>query len=214
MVGQGLLREALRDPDIVQIVLVGRSPATLPVPDPGGKVVQYRVSDPGELAPLERELRGIDACFWCLGVTVAGLSEAEYRRITRDLAVRAAESLLAWNPDLTFVFVSGAGADSSGKGKVMWARVKGEAERAILALPFRAAYAIRPAFIQPLHGIVSRTRLYRFFYALSGPIFPLLRLLAPGYVTTTERLGRAMLAVARTKPTPRTLEQRDLNALA
>lgn len=210
MVGQGLLRECLADPDISGVVLVGRSRVSAA----HAKVEQHVVPDPSELGALRSALTGIDCCFWCLGMSVAGLGEAEYRRITVDLAVGAARQLAAWNPAMTFVFVSGTGADSSGKGRVMWARVKGEAENAILAMPFRAAFAVRPAFIQPLHGIRSRTALYRFFYALSGPLFPLLNRLAPGQVTTTERLGRAMIALARGGSPKRVLEQRDLNALA
>lgn len=214
MVGQALLREAILDSTVTQIVLVGRRPADLPTADASGKVRQEVVANPGALKPIRAALQGADACFWCLGISVAGLNEDEYRRITRDIALSAAQSLAAWNPSMTFVFVSGTGADSTEKGRVMWARIKGEAENAILALPFKRAYAVRPAFIQPMHGIVSRTKMYRAFYAVSGPIFPLLRLVASGHVTTTEQLAKAMLAVVRTAPTQRVLEQRDLNALA
>jgi uncharacterized protein YbjT (DUF2867 family) len=219
MIGQSVLREAILDAQVTEIVVVGRRPAQLPVADPMGKVKQEVVADPGTLEPIRAALDGADACFWCLGISAAGLSEAEYRRITRDIAVSAATSLAAWNPAMTFVFVSGTGADSTERSRVMWARVKGEAENAVLALPFRRAYAVRPAFIQPMHGSVSRTRLYRAFYAISGPLFPVLRLLAPAHVTTTEQLAKAMLAVVRQAPAQRVLEQRvleqrDLNALA
>jgi uncharacterized protein YbjT (DUF2867 family) len=210
MVGQGLLRECLADPDISRVVLVGRSRA----PVGHAKVEQHLAPDASMLDALRSELTGIDCCFWCLGISVTGLSEAEYRRITVDLAVGAARQLLEWNPAMTFVFVSGTGADSSTKGRVMWARVKGEAENALLAMPFKAVYAVRPAFIQPLHGIRSRTALYRAFYAISGPLLPVLRRLAPGQVTTTERLGRGMIALAKSGAPRSVLEQRDLNALA
>jgi uncharacterized protein YbjT (DUF2867 family) len=212
MVGQGLLRECLLDADIGEVVLVGRSRA----PVDHAKVTQHVVPDLARLGDLRAALAGAEACFWCLGISVAGLSEAEYRRITVDLAVSAAKSLVEWNPAMTFVFVSGTGADSSGSRRVMWARVKGEAENALLALPFRAVFAVRPAFIQPLHGITSRTRMYRAFYAVSGPLFPLLRRVIPGQVTTTERLARGMIALARAaRPGERrVLEQRDINKVA
>jgi uncharacterized protein YbjT (DUF2867 family) len=134
--------------------------------------------------------------------------------VTHDIVRAAATTLVRRNPSMTFVFVSGAGADSSERGRVMWARVKGKAENAVLALPFKGAYVFRPGFIQPLHGITSRTRAYRVFYAAFGWLFPLLRVLAPGFVTTTEQIGRAMLVVARRGAPKRVLESRDISALA
>jgi uncharacterized protein YbjT (DUF2867 family) len=156
-------------------------------------------------------LAGWDACFFCLGVTSAGMSEADYRRVTLDIAVAAGRALSSLNPGMTFVFVSGAGTDP--RSRTMWARVKGQAEEAVLAMPFKAAYAFRPAFILPMHGITSRTRVYRLFYAVLGPLFPLLKRLAPGHVSTLEQVARAMLRAARDGAPKRILENADIVAL-
>ena len=164
-------------------------------------------------APIEHELAGSDACFFCLGVTSAGMSEADYERVTYGIATAAAGTLARLNPQMTFVFVSGAGADSSERGRVMWARVKGKTENAILRLPFKAAYVFRPAFVQPMHGIRSRTRSYNVLYALFRPLMPLLRLMLSGYVLTTEQMGKAMLIAARHGAPKRVLESTDINAL-
>jgi uncharacterized protein YbjT (DUF2867 family) len=136
--------------------------------------------------------------------------------VTYVIAVSAARTLVELNPDMTFIFVSGAGADSSERGRVMWARVKGATENAILALPFKASYVFRPAFVQPMHGIVSRTGWYNAMYRVFGPLFPLLSRLAPGYTVTTEQFGRAMLALARAGTKydgSQILESRDIRAL-
>src|SRR4029079_5804635 len=127
------------------------------------------------------------ACFWCLGVSSAGISEADYTRITHDYTIAAAKMLA--RPTMTFIFVSGAGA----QGNAMWARVKRKTEDALFAMPFKAVYVFRPGLIQPLHGIRSRTSLYQLLYPLLYPLILLARLLAPGLVTNTERVGQAML---------------------
>ncbi len=142
------------------------------------------------------------------------MSERDYARITYDLTMVAARALLKPNPGMTFIYVSGAGTDSSERGRMMWARVKGRTENDLLKLPFKAAYMFRPAFIQPLHGSAPRTRLLKFFYAVLGPLFPLFRTVLPKYVTTTEQVGRAMLEVAKHDGAKRVLENRDLNDLA
>jgi uncharacterized protein YbjT (DUF2867 family) len=203
MIGQGVLRECLRDPDVEQVLCLGRQPTG----STHGKLRELIHRDFLDLSPLEADLAGFDACFFCLGVSSAGMGEADYRRITLDLTLHAAGLLSRLNPDMSFSYVSGAG---SGQGKAMWARVKGETEHALLRLPFKAVHLFRPGFIQPLHGIRSRTPLYRLVYAVAAPLTPLLRRLAPRSITTTEQLGRAMLAVARNGyPTP-ILEARDI----
>lgn len=193
MIGQGVLRECLLDPGVAGVLAVGRSATGQRHP----KLREIVRADLFDLAPLEAELAGSDACFFCLGVSSAGMQEAAYRRVTYDLTLGVAGTLARLNPAMTFIYVSGEGADSSEQGRAMWARVRGKTENDLLRLPFKAAYIFRPALIQPLHGIRSRTRLYRAIYAVSGALLPLLRRLAPGYVTTTEQLGRAMLGVAR-----------------
>jgi uncharacterized protein YbjT (DUF2867 family) len=150
-----------------------------------------------DLAPIEGELRGYDACFFCLGMSSVGMSEADYRRVSYELTVAVAETLVRLNPGMTFVYVSGAGTDSSEHGRVMWARVKGATENALLRLPFKGVYMFRPGVIQPLHGVKSKTKLYQFFYDALGPLLTLARRWFPQYVTTTEQVGKAMIAVVK-----------------
>jgi uncharacterized protein YbjT (DUF2867 family) len=210
MVGQAALRECLLDPGVERVLTVGRSATG----QKHEKLQELVHADLTDYSRVSGELAGYDACFFCLGVSSAGMSEADYRRVTVDIAVSAGRALVAANPGMTFIFVSGTGTDSTGKSRTMWARVKGEAENAILALPFKGAYAFRPAFIRPMHGITSRTRSYRVLYAIMRPIVPLVTALFPGQVTTTERIGRAMLNVARNGAPKRILETPDINAAA
>jgi uncharacterized protein YbjT (DUF2867 family) len=210
MVGQGVLRECLLSPDVESVLAVGRTPTGLQ----HEKLRELTHTDFTDFAPLDRELAGHDACFFCLGVSSAGMSEPEYTRVTYDFTIAAASALVRLNPEMTFVYVSGAGTDGSERGRVMWARVKGRTENALLAMPFRTAYMFRPGLIQPLHGIVSRTRAYRFFYAVARPLLPLLKALFPGGVTTTEQVGRAMIRAAQEGAPKRILETSDINALA
>ncbi len=209
MVGQGVLRECLLDPGVEQVLAVGRSPVAQQHP----RLRQLTRPDPFDLAPVEDRLRGHDACFFCLGVSAAGMAEAEYRHLTFDLTLAVARVLARVAPGMTFVYVSGQGTDATGRGRAMWARVKGETENALLQLPLRAVM-FRPGLIQPLHGVRSRTGLYRAVYAVLSPLFPVLDALAPGAMTTTERVGRAMLAVARRGAPGAVLENRDINDLA
>jgi uncharacterized protein YbjT (DUF2867 family) len=158
-------------------------------------------------------LQGYDACFFCLGVSSAGIQESEYRRITFDLTMAVAQTLARISSGMTFIYVSGAGTDSTGRSRSTWARVKGETENALLRLPFKAAYMFRPGVIQPLHGIRSKTALYRVGYKILGPFTSWLTAHFPKYVTTTERLGGSMLRVAKYgAPTP-VLESEDINNL-
>jgi uncharacterized protein YbjT (DUF2867 family) len=210
MVGQGALRECLLDPGVERVLTVGRS-VTGQKHEKLHEIVHIDLTD---LSPIANDLSGYDACLFCLGVSSAGTSEADYRRVMYDFPVAVGRTLVEKNPGMTFIFVSGAGTDATGKSRTMWARVKGEAENAILALPFKGKYAFRPAFIQPEHGIRSRTPSYRAVYAVLGPFFPLLKGLFPRYVTTTERVGRAMLNVARQGAPEPVLENEDINAAA
>lgn len=209
MVGQGVLRECLIDPAFDYVVSVVRRQSGQRHP----KLRELVHENFFDFSPIESELTGFDAAFYCLGATSAGKSEAEYTRVTYDITIAAAEPLARLNPEMTFVFVSGAGTDSTERGRVMWARVKGRAENALLRLPFRAAFMFRPGVIQPMHGIRSRTALYRIPYLILGPFIPWLRKRFPQYVTTTEQLGRAMIAVARHGAPKRVLESTDINKL-
>jgi uncharacterized protein YbjT (DUF2867 family) len=209
MVGQGALRECLLDPEVEQVLAVGRT-ATGQQHAKLRELVHKNLLD---FSGVEEALSGYDVCFFCLGISSAGMSEPDYRRVTYDMPMAAAQALVRLNPGMTFIYVSGAGTDSTGRGSSMWARVKGEAENALLQLPFKAAYMFRPAYIQPMHGVTSKTKLYRVGYTVMGPLYPLLKKLIPKYVTTTEQVGRAMLEVARRGAPKRVLENEDINSL-
>lgn len=206
MVGQGVLRECLLDADVDAVLAVGRR-ATGKKHEKLRELVRDDLTD---FSPVVSEFAGYDACFFCLGVSSAGMREDDYRRVTCDITLAAARALLAASPGLVFVFISGMG---TGQGRSMWSRVKAETENALLAMPFRAAYMFRPAFIQPLHGASSRTALYRVFYVLLSPLYPLWKGLFPRYVTTTERIAKAMLRVARHGAPKSVLENADIDAL-
>lgn len=210
MVGQGVLRECLLDPDVHVIKTVGRT-ATGVV---DSKLEEIVHPDLWNYSAIETGLTDFDACFFCLGVSSAGMSEADYDRITYGITIAAAETLSRLNPRMTFVFVSGAGTDSSEKGKTMWARVKGKTENALIRTPFKAVYLFRPGMIQPLHGIRSKTPVYRWIYNILGPIVPLLRRIFPHQITTTEEMGRAMLAVAKQGAPKTILESADIVSAA
>ena len=209
MVGQGVLLECLHDPGVARVLAVGRR-ATGQAHD---KLRDLVVPDTADLSAVESQLTGFDACFFCLGVSSAGLSEERYTRLTYDLTLAVARTLARLDPGMTFVYVSGSGTDSSERGRIMWARVKGRTENALLALPFKAAYMFRPAVIVPMHGVRSKTWWYRVLYALTTPFYPALKALLPNGITTTERVGRAMLAVARRGYSKPVLETRDINSL-
>jgi uncharacterized protein YbjT (DUF2867 family) len=164
-------------------------------------------------APIESELSGFDACFFSLGISSAGLNEEQYSRITYDFTLRAAETLARLNPAMTFVYVSGQGTDSSEHGRIMWARVKGRTENALLRLPFEAAFMFRPGIIVPRFGARSRTALYRIPYALTRPLLPLLLRAFPNHVLTTDEIGRAMIVVARHGASKPVLETADIRSL-
>jgi uncharacterized protein YbjT (DUF2867 family) len=208
MVGQGALRECLLDPGVEAVLVIGRTPTG----QHHAKLRELNPADLYDLGPIEGELDGWDACLFCLGVSSVGMSEADYRRVTYDLTMSVAQTLHAHNPDMSFVYVSGAGTDSTESGRSMWARVKGATENALLAMPW-PAYMFRPAYIQPVAGVRSKTRWYAAIYAVAAPLYPVIRRLAPGIATTTEQLGKAMLAAARTGAPKRVLETRDINAL-
>lgn len=209
MVGQGVLRECLLDPAVSEVLSIGRTPTLQTHP----KLRELVRADLLDLSGVEAELRGYDACFFCLGVSSAGMAEAAYQRVTYDLTLAAATTLARCNPDMTFIYVSGAGTDSTERGRSMWARVKGRTENALLRLPFKAAYMFRPGLILPRHGITSKTKVYRVFYTLLGPLFALLKVFFPKHVTTTEEVGRAMLVVAKRRPPTPLVESRDISAL-
>lgn len=209
MVGQGVMRECLLDRDVGSVLSIVRSPTGQRHP----KLRELVHSDFLDYSAIENLLSGFDACFFCLGVSSAGMTEENYRRVTYDFAMAAARTLARLNPTMTFIYVSGMGTDSSERGRSMWARVKGKTENELLRLPFQAAYMFRPAAIVPLHGIRSKTMLYRALYAGLAPLLPWMNARFPKYVTTTEQVGRAMLKVAKQGAGNRVLENLDINKI-
>lgn len=209
MVGDGVLHDCLADPRVKSVLAIGRSPLGISHP----KLREIRRLDFFDYRELMREFEAIDACFFCLGVSSLGMSESEYHRQTFDLTLSAARALATAHPGATFCYVSGQGTDSSERGRIMWARVKGKTENALLALPLKT-YLFRPGFIRPRAGKASKTRLYRVLYGVAGPLYPLFNRLAPRHVTTSENIGRAMINAAAVGYEKRVLENADINALA
>jgi uncharacterized protein YbjT (DUF2867 family) len=210
MVGQGVLLACEQDAEIEEVLAVGRSPLA----NPGPKVWEIAATDLFDLSDWEDELTGFDACFFCLGTSSNGMSEAEYRRVTYELAMSVAKTLARLNPGMVFEYVSGAGTDSSEKGRVMWARVKGQTENALLGLGFKGAYMFRPGGIVPMDGIKSKTKLYQTFYTILGPVLPLMKKMFPRYVTTTRELGAAMIRVAKSGFEKKVIEADDIGRIA
>jgi uncharacterized protein YbjT (DUF2867 family) len=210
MVGSGVLLECLDSARVESVLAVSRSVTGRSHP----KLREIVHTDFLEFKTISAHFSGADACFFCLGVSSAGMREKDYTRLTHDVTLAAANVLLSVSPRLTFVFVSGQGTDSTERGRSMWARVKGKTENDLLAMPFRAAYMFRPGYIQPMRGVRSRTRAYQAAYSVSRWLYPLLRALIPRSVTTTVNIGRAMIEVAAEGYSKSILDPADINALA
>lgn len=210
MVGQGVLRECLAAPDVAMVKTIGRTPT-------GQRNLKLRElvhADMWNYDGIDEELAGFDACFFCIGATSAGMDEAKYSRLTYDLTLAAARRLAELNPQMVFIYVSGFGADSTEKSRVMWERVRGKTENALRVLPFKSVYIFRPGMIQPLDGIKSKTASYRIFYTLAKPILPLLRKALPDLILTTAQVGQAMLNAVRRGAPKAVLESPDIVALS
>jgi nucleoside-diphosphate-sugar epimerase len=209
MVGQGALRECLLDADVTEVLTVGRGP----LGRKHAKIREIIHPDLYDLSSIAPQLAGYDACFFCLGVSSVGMSETDYTRVTHDLTLSVAHVLAQQNPQMVFLYVSGANTDSTERGKSMWARVKGRTENDLLREAFRAAYMLRPGFIQPMHGVKSRTPLYNAIYTLLSWLYPVVKTVAAKHVMTTEDLGRAMLKIAKSGAPKQVLEISDIKAL-
>ncbi|HEY3791445.1 MAG TPA: epimerase [Bradyrhizobium sp.] len=207
MVGQGVLRECLIDPGVESVLSVGRSPTG----QQHARLKEILHDNFFDFSAIEPQLTGYDACFFCLGVSSLGMDAERYRHLTYDLTMVAATMLAKLNPGMVFTYVTGRGTDSSEQGSLMWARVKGKTENDLLKLPFKAAYMFRPAGIQPLHGVRSKTGWVQAIYVVASPLLGWLVRSAPGSMTTTERVGRAMIGVARDGYPKPVLESEDIN---
>ncbi|PJJ60594.1 NAD-dependent epimerase/dehydratase family protein [Hymenobacter chitinivorans] len=206
MVGEGVLHEALNSPDVEQVLSISRRPSGVTHP----KLREIIHADFHDLTPIQDQLTGYNACFFCLGVSSVGLQQPEYQRLTYDLTLHFAHTLLPRNPELTFCYVSGAGTDSSAHGRSMWARVKGRTENDLLALGFKQAYMFRPGFMQATPGLRHTLPYYKYF----GWLYPALRRFLPRYVSTLAELGQAMLNVVRRGYPKPVLEVPDIVVLA
>lgn len=207
MVGKGVLLECIDHPDVEQILLINRSAVGIIHP----KIKEIIHNDFFDWRSLHGSLAGFDACFFCMGVSSAGMNEQDYRRMTYDITLGFAKEILPINPNLTFCYVSGAGTESTETSRMMWARVKGKTENDLLALGFKHAYMFRPGFIQPMKGIRSKTALYQGIYNVISPLYFLLKRM-PGLVTDTVTLGKAMIIVALNGYAKPILESRDINS--
>jgi uncharacterized protein YbjT (DUF2867 family) len=189
MVGKGVLLECLERAEIQAILVINRKPLKIK----HDKITEVVLADFFDLSSVEDKLINYDACFFCLGVSAFGMSEEEYIKITYDLTMNFAHTLLKLNPGMIFCYVSGQGTDETEKSKMMWARVKGKTENALLELPFKKAYMFRPGFIQPMKGIKSSTKLYNMLYAVFKPLYPVLKSIVPKQITSTVQVGQAMI---------------------
>lgn len=209
MVGYAVLQECLQNPEVSSVVSVSRRSNGVQHP----KYKELLHADLFDLQPIATQLTGFDACFYTIGVSSAGMNEADYTRTTFDLTKSVFDTLLARNPGLMVVFVSGRSTDSTEQGRVMWARVKGRAENLLLHMPFRSVTIVRLAGLVPAAGGSSSTPLYRMLYGAARAILPVLHALMPNYVTTPSILGRAFIRAAQGKAPKPILESPDIHAL-
>ena len=209
MVGQGVLRECLVDAGVESVLAVGRSPTG----QQHAKLHETLHDNFMDFSAIEPQLAGYDACFFCLGVSSVGMDPERYRHLTYDVTMAAAKTLVRLNPGMVFTYVTGRSTDSTEQGSVRWARVKGKTENDLLKLPFKAAYMFRPAGIQPLHGVRSKTAWVQAIYVVASPLLSYLARTAPKFMTTSEQLGRAMISVARDGYPKPVLESEDINSI-
>lgn len=202
MVGEGVLHECLMHPDVESVLLISRKPLGIK----HEKLKEFIVSDFSEIKGTEQELSGYNACFFCSGVSSLGMKADVYRKITYDLTINMAAALLKLNPDITFCYVSGAGTDSTEKGRIAWARVKGKTENDLLRMPFKAAYMFRPGFIQPTKGLKNTYTMYK----ILAPLIPLIKFLLPNMICSLEELGLSMINSVLYGSQKKALESKDI----
>jgi uncharacterized protein YbjT (DUF2867 family) len=204
MVGEGVLHECLHHPQIDRVLVIGRRPCGTMHP----KMTEVLHSNFFDLSPIANQLKGYSACYFCLGVSSVGLDEAAYHRLTYDLTIHAAETMLAANPGMTFCYVSGAATDGTEKGKIMWARVKGKTENKVLSMGFGKAFAFRPGIMKPTPGLKNTLKLYYWF----GWLYPIIKLISPNTASTLVVVGQAMINVTLNGYDKSVLEVRDIIA--
>jgi uncharacterized protein YbjT (DUF2867 family) len=206
MVGEGILLECLDHPAVTAVLMVNRRPSGRQHP----KLKECIVPDFFNLSAFTDQLTGYDACFYCAGVSSVGMKEPEYTRITYDTTLHFAQELVRLNPNMVFNYISGAATDSSEKGRIMWARVKGRTENALTRLPFKGVYNFRPGFMRPTPGQQNIKGIYK----VIGGLYPLLRVLLPNQVSTLQEVGLAMINSVLFGYSKQTLEIKDIKLLA
>ena len=206
MVGEGVLHECLQHPDVESVLVINRKPCGVK----HEKLKEIIHKDFFDLSSIENQLTGYNACYFCAGVSSVGKKEGEYRHITYDLTLNFAKTLLKQNQYMTFCYVSGSGTDSTEKGRLMWARVKGKTENDLLKLGFKDAYMFRPGFIKPTKGLKNAYKSYMFF----TPFYPIFRKLFPKFVVTLEEIGLAMINVTLFGSEKKVLECLDIAQIA
>jgi uncharacterized protein YbjT (DUF2867 family) len=206
MVGEGVLNECLQHQDVERIVVVNRKTCGITHP----KLKEILHTNFFDLSTIQNQLAGYNACFFCLGVSSVGMKEPEYHHLTYDLAMHVAETLCKLNPDMTFCYVSGAGTDSTGQGKLMWARVKGKTENDLMKLPFKRVYNFRPGALEPVKGLKNTLVYYKYL----GWLIPVIKKFAPGYICTLKEFGQAMINAAIKGYEKQVLEVPDIHTLS
>ena len=203
MVGEGVLLECLENPDVESVLIINRRPLGMSHP----KLREIVHKDFYDISPIESQLKGYNACYFCLGVSSVGMKEPEYRRITYDLTMHVAGVMSRLNPDMTFCYVSGASTDSTEKGSLMWARVKGKTENDLRKLPFDQVFAIRPGFMKATEGQKNLLSLYKYI----GWMYPIAKAIFPNGVSTLTQVARAMINVTKYGYDKNILEVKDIN---
>jgi len=206
MVGEGVLHECLKHPDVESVLVINRKPCGIK----HQKLIEIIHQDFFDLSPIENHLAGYNACYFCAGISSVGKKEEEYKHITYDLTLNFTSTLLKLNKDMTFCYVSGVGTDSTEKGRSMWARVKGKTENDLLKLGFKDAYMFRPGYIQPTKGLKNTYKIYKFF----TPFYPILKTLLPKYVVSLEEVGKSMINVTLYGSEKKILECRYISQLS
>ncbi len=205
MVGEGVLLECLDHPQVTEVLSVSRKPTGLSHP----KLKEYIVPDFLALKENDDKLKGYDACFFCAGISSVGMKEEEYRKITYDITLNFAKAVNP-NSQMSFTYVSGAGTDSSEKGRLMWARVKGKTENDLMKLPFKQAFAFRPAFMEVTKGQKNVLKIYRY----GSWLIPLMRILMPNQICTIGQVGQAMIYAAQNGYEKNVIDVKDIKILA
>jgi uncharacterized protein YbjT (DUF2867 family) len=204
MVGEGVLHECLQHNDVEEVLVIGRRSCGIT----NEKLKEILIPDFFGLSPIEDQLTGYDACFFCLGVSSVGLKEADYTRLTYELTMNFATTLAGGNPRMVFCYISGAGTNE--RGRMMWARIKGKTESELTKLGFQRVYNFRPGIIAPTKGLKNTLRFYKYL----GWLIPVIKLISPGSVSSLKELGMAMINAASKGYEKQTLEVKDIIALS